>query len=276
MQSNLAVNNYYGQGGEVNPNLAKDIDGNIATGTIVAANILDGRMYLNIPDSGQTLIFTDPQYAEIPSDGTSEPKNNYKVVPMEASRITSSVVNPILNHGKAMSDSLLNNDPTITPIITPYSCSINTTIFPDNATIYIDADYIANNLASSGGVRIDKKPNQLIVFNFDSTENLKLSDVHCYINNNKMNNSDLPEHIVYNCASVKNLELAASYGIFLVPQTDSNTVITGSSEGWIITGGTLRQQDYSNEWHLKSDKMKKATECDIGFVKKVDDVAPAK
>ena len=280
IQSNIAVNNYYGKGGEINPNLsfAVDDDGNpiAATGVIVAADIKDNRMYLNIGNNdGKALVFVDPDDKQYVTDTAGGRMNgvNYFTIPTDGEQISSGIVDPILHHGSSMSASLLSKETTFAPVPSNNG-TVDLTGFPEGATIYIDGDKYASYLAESQGLKFEMNKGQVVVFNFDSTEHITLNKLLMKVNNQELSPEDIAEHVVYNCASATTLNLVGSYGMFLAPREDVDITIMNSSEGWVISNGTLRQHDYGCEWHLKSKKMKRDTTASTSFGKKVDGRAP--
>ena len=276
IQSNIAVNNYYGKGGEINPNLAKTEGGEGATGVIAAANILDNRMYLNIGDSdGFALVFVDPDDEQYVTDtgGGNMNGRTYYTVPTPSASISGGIVNPILNQGAAMSAELLTKETTFAPVPSDNG-TVDLTCFPEDATIYLDGDDYASYLAQSQGLKFEMHENQMVVFNFDSTDHITIQKLLMTVNNQNKDEVWIAEHVVYNCASATTLDLIGTYGMFLAPRSDVDITIKNSSEGWIISNGTLRQQDYGCEWHLKSKKMKKDTTASTSFGKLVDGEPP--
>ena len=182
-------------------------------------------------------------------------------------------IEPMIKHMEQMSDELLRHESNVTPMkVSQNEVLIDTTAFADDVTLYIDGDKLAELMDGNinGSLKIKKKENQMIVFNFDSTESVTLGRaiVEIYDEDGTLVDSGanygasdtengsptnqwldrLTRHIVWNLASVKEVDLEATSGIFLLPDENSVATVTGTSTGWIITDGYLTNP--SGEWHF--------------------------
>ena len=131
MQTNFATNNYKCTGG-TDVNVQPDL-GN-TTGSVVAAHI-EGHMHMNAPSD--VVLFIDKDDIGKVDHNT----NNVIVVESSADKISQSIVNPILNHGVAMSGILAQKEATYTPT----SKKIDLTVF-DDGTIKPINDKVYKNL----------------------------------------------------------------------------------------------------------------------------------
>ena len=154
--------------------------------------------------------------------------------------------------------------------IKPSGDTVDTTMFPDNVTIYVDASDV--NLATTGW-KIKKLPGQSIVFNIpgdsvhiskeiveiydpnEPTTMLRSVDANTGGNggnaaHNKDVENDILNHIVFNAFEARTLEVSSGpAGLFLAPKANAKVVEnSGSGTGWIATAGTFDQ--VSSEWHF--------------------------
>ena len=263
LQSNFATNNYSGHG---TSDINVQVDLTNKAGTSVASKIT-GNVFWN-ESRNATFLTNSNDVGKIGGNTTDA------LVIEEApeAKIKNMIVDPIIDHGATMSDLLINKEPTFTP----NSNSIDTTQFPDGITIYLDGDKLKDALAHNGNgdIKLNMLPNQVIVFNFDETENLRIGQILCNISGGESSFEFMAEHLVFNCASVKNLELDTSIGMHLVPKVDSKTYITGSSEGWIITSGYFENVSQPNEWHFRYQHLKEPKNIYVNFEKTLDDQKP--
>ena len=154
---------------------------------------------------------------------------------------------------------------------TPTGNNIDTTMFPDNVTIYIDG----SNIDFSRAQYITKLEKQTLVFNIPGEDvvlnksytTVKRKDGDTLItlvnelnSNTSGNGGDADHnrnvedhvlnHIVFNMYQATHVQLESGpAGLFLVPK--SNAVIDksgGSPTGWMATGGKFEQND--GEWHF--------------------------
>ena len=263
LQSNFATNNYSGHG-DTAINVQPDLSN--VPGTSVASKIT-GNIYYNNP-SGAVILTNDNDTSKV--GGHTE----FCVIEHSTeSKIKNTIVDPIINYGAAVSDILINKEPTLTP----KSNEIDLTQFPDGITIYLDGDKMKDALAhdNAGEITLNMLPNQVVVFNFDETETLRLGKILCNVGDSQATKEFMAEHLVFNCASVKNLELNESLGMHLVPDSDSKTYVTESSEGWIISGGYFENVDPGDEWHFRYQHLREPKNIYVNFEKKVDGQRPA-
>ena len=261
MQTNLATNNYICHGG-YDVNITPDL-GN-TTGSIVAGSI-DDVMHLVLKEADKLVLFINEDDID-KIDGSVQ---NTIVVKSSTEKIAQSIVNPILNHGEAMSGILAQKEATYKPT----SQTFDLTVFDDGKTIYIDP----TNLNLSSGVEIKMHPNQTIVFNVPG-DNVTVGQIKYYYSNG-MNWSDAKDHVashtVFNMPNATTVTLNEAIGMFLIPQAASKTTITQSSEGWIITGGEVTSAEQSNEWHCRNQSLTLSVDADAQFGKKVNGASPA-
>ncbi|MBQ7440840.1 MAG: hypothetical protein IJV52_04865, partial [Prevotella sp.] len=195
--------------------------------------------------------------------------------------ITNNSVEPIISQMEAKSAELLTHSANITPVYnaTAQKLVIDTSNYPENATIYIDADDYRDYFAESGEVNIIKKPGQVYVFNFDDTETVKLNQYITTIVDNDgnvvvreknsqagTNNGDdthqwldhyLTRTMVWNLNSVKYIDLCMTAGIYLIPEETSVTKISATSTGWLISDGYVT--NVGAEWHFVYSGLGKET-----------------
>lgn len=198
-----------------------------------------------------------------PADADKVDHNTGHTILVEStqSKISDSIVNPILNYGRSMSAALDAKEATYAP----GSPNIDLTQFPDGKTIYIDPSRLPNAFSpNGGGLNIKMHPNQTVVFNI-LNENVKVGQVLYTFTDGVSWASDagrerIAGSAVFNMPNAKTVELNEAIGMFLIPRTDSKTTITQSSEGWVITGGTITSWEQSNEWHNRNQNLSKTAD----------------
>ena len=128
METNFATNLYKCSAGN-QVNVDPDLGNN--TGAIAAAKI-EGKMHMN--SQRDVVLFVDE------ADANKVDHNTAHTILVESTqnKISESIVNPILNYGKSMSDTLKAKEATYAPS----SPNIDLTQFPDGKTIYIDPSRI--------------------------------------------------------------------------------------------------------------------------------------
>ena len=156
-------------------------------------------------------------------------------------------------------------------MISPVGGSVDTTVFPDGITIYVDAA----GLNWKDVVRITKLENQTIVFNIPG-DNINIQGADSNVvticrknsdgtvgaiktigtntagNGGGTNNDDVENyilnHIVYNAYEATRMTFTSGpAGLFLAPNANVEEV-NGSGTGWVATGKTYKQTDA--EWHF--------------------------
>ena len=205
---------------------------------------------------------------------------------MTAKDMTEGVIEPIIANMQKASAKLIANKQNINLIYSNQGKAVlvDGTELPNNATIYVDGDAIKAQLEMTGsvvddtnanGLKIKIKEGQTVVFNFDSTDKLTLAKYGIEIydkdgdpiedrkygdgttqpasydnvldNNQNTWLEEVSKSVIWNCASVSELKINSSAGVFLVPKDLSDTYIEGSSSGWFITDGFVRN---NAEWHF--------------------------
>ena len=280
IQSNFAVNQYDGQDNPVEADLASE------SGAFVAADILgNGRIFIGQSHSGEVLLYVNPEQA---ATALKDPRDFVYVIPTPKTELTNRFVNPIIAHGATMSSILKAHNDTFTPALTGTTnhLEIDTLDFPENATIYLDGDLLKNWIASTGQLELTKRENQTIVFNFDSTDITLNKFVFRYSRDGEWIQSDTPtsrgdknqhidqiaKHIVWNMPNATNVTINISTGIFLIPNSGSTTTVTGTSSGWVITGGTFINT--SGEWHSVYGELPSVTKTNLNVGKTIDGKMP--
>ena len=282
IQSNFAANTYEGHN-IIEPDLA-----GTGSAIVIANGVKDSDGYiLEIGDSH----VADTNTVVYLGNGDASSVRNINdrpwvyVVPSDPDDLTNGVVEPIINHGDDISTELLTHNTTITPD----SKYIDLLDFPEDATIYLDGDDLAYWIAKGDdGLYITKHPDQVIVFNFDSTENVKLGQYHIryerddeyQVSNSPTGKGDsvndfmdyLAQHMVYNLASVKDVTIDTMVGIVLVPDEESKTIIEGTSAGWIISDGYVRNN--GAEWHSVYSDLPDLEYTNLHVFKTVDGKTP--
>ena len=223
-----------------------------------------------LANAGDVLFYTSSN-----KNILKNPRDFVHIVTEEADVLTDNYVEPIIEYGDNMSEELLGHAPTLVPSIVGNNLILDTTTLDDDATIYIDGDSYKDYL-NNGKLRMKKKENQMIVFNFDEIESVNLGefyvqypDMSTYISQGitaneggeewiksdtptskgDKNNAidDIARHIVWNLNSVENVTLGMTTGMYLVPSDTSYTEIGATSSGWIISDGTVHNS--GGEWH---------------------------
>ena len=269
LQTNFAVNKYIGDGASgnsVTPNLSYS-GSDPQPGSMAVAEI-SGQMHMTV-NSGKMLFYT-PNSEKNKVIGNLN--NNVIFVPMTKDNVSRYIVNPIISHGSAMSGLLAEFD----SISVPTSGVIDLTSYAENATIFLDGDALLSKIGSNyGAITINRKKDQLVVLNFKETKSANIYRIDWQVNGANTNDKeDIAEHVVYNLPVATNVNLYDATGIFLIPSPRATTTIQVSSEGWIITGGKLNQDNAGSEWHMRTHKKKKVTSAIVDLKKTVDDQTP--
>ena len=174
-------------------------------------------------------------------------------------------VDSMIQAGREMSETLASRS-MIKPALSQNEKTIDTTMFPDNTTIYVDCSDCAGTIGTSGWI-INKLPGQSIVFNIPG-KNVTVGEftVNVYDENgNKIedvkSNTDAKDdgtsaqnrkvdriifdHISFNAYEAETLDLHNASALFLAPLADRVTQENGA--GWILAKGTV---DSTSEWHF--------------------------
>ncbi|MBE6128855.1 MAG: Cna B-type domain-containing protein [Erysipelotrichaceae bacterium] len=293
IQSNFATNYYDGHSNIVEADLAS------SSGAIVMSDAKDynGKLIdIGQSHSGNVLLYTDGD-----ENCLINPRDFVTVIHEETDVLKDNFVDPIINYGENISSELLTHPATVNLSAEGQKLELDTTAFPNNATIYVDGDSIKDYL-KDGKLLIKKQPDQMIVFNFDETTELSLGEFYVqypdmssygsevtttvdgYTGNwiksdtpttkGPKNDAidDLAQHLVWNCNSVTNLTLGMTTGMYLVPNDDSYTNTAQTSSGWIITGGTFHNS--GGEWHSVYSELPDVDEATITAKKTLDGKTP--
>ena len=250
LQTNFAVNSYTNQNDAgTKPNLSGNSAGMFYIGSV------DGNRMVPENDSGEFFIFTSSGEDKFLKHGGKT--DQIYILNMDKNEIKNDVVNPIISHGRSVSNTMAQKPATMTVS----GNEIDTTKFEDNVTIYIDADNI--NFSTTGGITIKKKANQVIVFNFKSSNTVNIakykivvdgqyyeSDTDTSQTSGNKAKDKIAQTIVWNCNKASQVNVGTMLGIVLAP--NGNVTVGGnnmgsSSAGWIIAGGTVKNQNA--EWH---------------------------
>ena len=294
-QTNFAVNKYYG-----NNIIEPDLAGHGAIIVIADYELKEGKA-LEIGgshvDGTQTVIYLGGDNPGLDLVRNVEQRDWVHVIESTTEDLMYNMVEPIINHMEEISAELLTHETTIHPA--PNSENkmyIDLLDFPEDATIYLDGDELRDWIAKGNdGLYITKHKNQMIVFNFDSTEEATIGQYHVqyapdedgtYHSGNYFHTESptgkgdaknvfadyLAQHVVYNLNSVKDIVVDTNVGMILVPRDDSSMNIKGTSAGWIISDGYVTNT--GAEWHSVYAEMPDSSTVDLAAFKIVDDKTP--
>ena len=278
LETNFSVRNYIGRDGQgVNPDLS-----GTSTGTLVIGKIEEeSKLKVSYNQGKVPLIYSQTtDYLTEDSVGKVDPTQKTE------QEINETIVDPIISYATNISSELAQKAINATPVIIKnntgerVAAKLDTTAYPDNATIYIDADSISDITAMTGdgstrGLIINKKTNQTIVFTFDNTKEVKIGKY--YVNgietttdnqhqsdHNSEVDSIITRKIVWNCTgTAETVKLGNTAGIFLAPNADVNIAdpdVGSSCAGWIITGKTAT--NLTGEWHFVYKDLEQENEID--------------
>ena len=332
LQTNFAVNHYTGHGDYATPDLSGSSSGaivigefnrntdvmmtnhvgpvvnrnstddeNIKAGTLPIGNNVQGVLAIYV-DNDSGVPFQDTAYPVKDTSGRA-------VVRLEdGTSLQNNIVNPAIQYGVNMSRTLVAKQATYTPVIPADGKPIiDTTGFPDGATIYIDADRLLHKVNGSEDIygdfyalenlKINKLDNQLLVFNFKETRNVRLDQFKVkqpslssyagisledeYFKTNTTTNQSttnqlmdqISRHIVWNMSSVTGrLEIKEGGGMYLQPNRGSETKISATSGGWLVSNGYVYND--SAEWHNFFSEMPDNTKVNLHALKTVDGRVP--
>ena len=197
---------------------------------------------------------------------------------MPAADIKGNVVDPTIQQMQAMSNLLASKNANITPYRDGTRYVIDSRDYPDDATIYVDADALVKDNRNCD-VEFFKKENQTIVMNFKNTKNVHVNSYNVnYVKDGELKtigsatsdglevDEQVMRKIVWNFNSCYNtdeefkanndpcVEISNTAGTFLIPNPTTITHMTGTSSGWIMTAGYF--ENTSGEWHFPYHKMK--------------------
>ena len=294
LQTNFAVNHYTGAGIDTRPDLSGTSSGAIVIAQYnennheaknhvgAVANSGDaGKLFVGNPLRGTLVAYVDRNSG----DTTERVRGNLAqtaVIETEGATLSTDIVEPAIQYGKNISTELLGHSVTFDPAIpSGGKLTIDTTDFPDDATIYIDADRIKDYL-TEGKLIINKKADQTIIFNFDSTDRVTIGQftVNGFLTETpeakdspkNATMDQIARHIVWNCNSCSYVKIDNSCGIFLEPNDGSEVEVGTTSGGWIVSDGYVHNS--SGEWHNFYADMPAVDKVNLKAVKTLDGKTP--
>ena len=319
MQTNFAVNHYTGHGHDARPDLSGSSGGQIViaeynkivsdfwvngpvngVGEPVSTVDIAGQLKIGDPLSGTLVVYADDNSGS-PGDLGSENakvKGNLDqtvVIQTDGAELSENIVEPALHHMDRMSAELASQPATfVPPIPNNGKLTIDTKSFPDDATIFIDADRIKSFIGSAGQLIIDKKPDQTIIFNFKETHN-KTEEITLaqfvvkqegfpeggYTTSTPVGTGAkeneymdaIARHVVWNLYGVQGKTIIdISAGIYLQPNEDSVIDVKGTTAGWIVSEGLV--SNGSGEWHNVYAEMPDTSSVKLDAYKTVDGKQP--
>ena len=293
-QTNFAAKVYTGDGNNVDPNLSGDGNGNHVPGTYLIGEIKGSNLKIgkDSPDVATYVIVGEDSKNKVEED---KPVDKKVVVTVpEKTETINNEIDSMISHMKTVSADMASKTANFTPNVGESTIYIDTTsVEPDDATIYIDADKYASYISTLHGVKIKKKPEQVIVFNFTSTEEVKISAVDVdygegYYDtitewtdfketfpSDQNNHADMvSRQIVWNLNSATNVTLSNAGGMFLLPNDTANVNAGGTSCGWIINAGHS-ELGAGGEFHFVYQGMNSNIQPKLYATKQVNGNAPA-
>ena len=323
LQTTFAVNHYTGHDQGVRPDLSGTSAGSIViaefnhqddnnpqgnyVGTTVTDNIYTGQLKVEGVDLNGTLVVHvdrnsgarfQADTGETVLNNVTGDLNHTVVIPSDGQSLSSSIVQPAIDYGIAMSNTLAGKTATLVLPDLPSDANsliLDTSAFDEYATIYVDADNIKGILANTNGLTINKRDNQTIVFNFktESYNELTLGSftviqpnlqdsypngfpTHSPQGKGDKDNEimdDIARHIVWNLNGIKGrTTINTSGGIFLQPNKGSDIFIGGTTAGWIVSNGFVANGDA--EWHHVFADMPNSDTVKLRALKTVDGGQP--
>ncbi|SDB48268.1 Cna protein B-type domain-containing protein, partial [Ruminococcaceae bacterium FB2012] len=306
-ETNFATNYYQGNNEMFEPDLSGKFGGNIYVGKYYTFNDVIGDVNIDNyksydfttnnaseDENGKIcigdkhcedgmILNTDDPYKRI-SDlsrvrDADHPDGFVTPNPMTPNDIKVKVVDPAITAMQGMSAELAGKTANVSAQRIADKVYIDTRGFGQYTTIYINADEIADYLAKSGGLHIDMREGQTLVFNYtdptkktvrvdeftanvyDKDGNLIASPSDSLSTSGSDNiltggkNAWLGKYvtrqIVFNFNNAEYAEINKATGIFLIPKADSVTKITGTSSGWLVSAGYVANT--GGEWHFIYD-----------------------
>nr|MCR4813902.1 hypothetical protein [Lachnospiraceae bacterium] len=290
-ESNLAVNKMNGWSSVVQADLSGDGVKHVP-GNFIVGEIEEGvTMHFGYPDCNETsyMISTKPSLEKVVLEaGTSD-----IVVLVETDKKTiDDTINGMLNHMKSVSEYFLSMPTVKFDGEGEKGAVIDITSFPENAVVCVDGDKYLKAMAEDAngltqGINIKCKDSQLVVFNFDEDyKDRKITintiNVNGYdstttpggFNNDNNNQADyVSQHVVWNLATAKDVDLNKSGGIYLTPKKDAFVDVVGPACGWIVNAG--HTQVGVAEFHFVYQGLTRNDRVNLKLAKTVDGVAAA-
>ena len=314
LQTNFAVNHFSGHGHDVRPDLSGKVSGgnivigefNISDGSKrnsvgeVATDPTWGRLKVGKPLNGTLLVYADNDSGYFEGNRQANVYDNPEqtvVVPVDGKSLSESIVEPGIQYMQQISATLAGKAVNYQPTLSGNTALIDTTAFDEYATIYIDGDSIKAAVETTGGITINKKDHQTIIFNFDNkttSRNLTISQFTVnqpsfaalgYPNGYKTDSpeatgsnqnkvmDDIARHIVWNLAAcTRKVTIDTAGGIFLQPNDNSEIEIKGTTAGWIVSDGYV--YNGTAEWHNVFEEMLESNEVHLNALKLLNGKLP--
>ena len=265
-QTNFAVNKYTASGQviEVNisgsgnvPMIVNDFSDEVRFGGSTASG---DEMTYNIVTSKEN----ESRSNKIHADGNRAKIN----IAYKEKNDVSNLVNSYINKIKTSSETLANHSPTITlndeMVNDQNHYTLDLTKY-GNETVYVNipnsANKFLNVMHTTDALNIEKNSETTVVFNVDQ-ENVFLGKYHVTVNGKQINtetsvgesdhnidvDNEILQKIIWNFHNAKSVELNVTAGLFLSPNSESTVRVSGTSAGWIATGG--KAINNGGEWHF--------------------------
>ena len=278
-ETNMAVKTYDAGGSNLDPDLSGDGDTQVP-GTFLIGKITGSNLRLGTATPATPVVITG---ADSISKITDESANVSVKVEMAEADINSEI-DKMIDAMQDVSAEMLTHEATIYPVLSDGKLNIDTTGFDDGTTIYIDADNYLSAISSKDGVHITKKPNQVIVFNFRNTESVYIDEILVNSGDGDKNTDTkwgqfgdpyndeadaIAQHVVWNLASAKTVDMHQAGGMFLVPQETATLKLGGTSCGWAICAGHTVLGE-SGEFHFVYRGMKSQATVQLNARKTVN------
>ena len=286
-QTNFAAN-YYQSAGNIDQDLSGDFGGHIYISNFVDfggnTQVTESTKKYSADKSERATIEIGQRHLEkgavlhVDSYDRLRTQRDYVAVVIDTpANMTNTVIEPIISQMESTSADLIRHPANVTPEkVSNNEYVVDGTSYASGNTIYVDGDTVADAMGGNinGGLLIKLKKDQTVVFNFDKTETVTIGriKVQVYDDNGEIidesanhdvssqvkdkTNEWLDQYVtrqlVWNLNSAKNITLDGTAGMFLIPDEDSVTEVSGTSSGWLITDGYIINT--SGEWHyLYSD-----------------------
>ena len=265
METNFAINIYNG-----NHNFDVDMAGSAPVPFIVGevtpgSKMVTGRNY----DSNQ--IFNVYTTSEIINNGLFAGDGNFKgkiyYTELELKDINSNV-NKMIDRFQTQSSLLLNKQSIdTTGILNSNTLDLSDPSFKQS-TVYINVESGSEleSAISQSGFTIVKDSSTVVVFNILSSDSITINKCNVQLTDqaNKIiasttewgeaenaHNDDVDQQIarkiIWNIPNASDVKLHETAGLFLLPNENTSTEVTGSSAGWVASAGTVKIG--AGEWH---------------------------
>ena len=286
---------------------------NLATKTFTGTANLDSNLTgPNYENPGLFLVGDIPEGSELViGDKTKHPtavyvgadsldrvvddtKNNYVTKVSGDKASIDSSVNNLISHMQQISAEMAAKEDTLNTekYIGQDKVYIDTTMFADDATIYLNADNLLNAIQVADGLNIKKKKDQIIVFNFKETSTVELKRIRVdydgtgykdtntdWTGEDKQKNLEadqISRQIVWNMSSVTNLKsMQMAGGMMLLPNSNAKANVGGTSCGWVQMAGAM-EMSVGGEFHSVYADLPALNQLVIRAKKTVEKKTPTK